>query len=731
MAGPSRSSEHSSAPERSARPLGENCQADRSAQWVGLGAKTGQVESEGRPAAEPVNIGLAEPGLAVAGRADPAGIDPEVGSASPNRLAGDSSPADRATVDPDSAFPNSASRRKSSGAQNATPHLWRCSTAHFSEGSQPPRVAAAQHCARLRSLGYATGACDRLEEELIMATFLARSNRLMAVVLVVFGLSLLNVSAARAESGQLKTYNATAAVAKDGAIAVKATMTFDGVAPASVQQVFDTTRRTADLTEYRFTISEVTVTSGGKTVDAKVSTGPSSVTLDIPTAGLTEPISLSYTVVGAAVKGADGDTMVIWPLLQGLSVPVQQFNAQVSAPAQFNQLDCAAGAEDDPSSCTFYGGGNHDNPLPVFRQDGNASGTVVIVTLGFPAGQIAVNEDLRQLWTVDRAFSVDPLPLTAGLGLLILGALALWLAHRKIGRDYAGVVDPVMVAGFHPIAAGESEFRVADGIGPGAIGTLADERVDPIDVTATILDLAVRGHLLITELPRESGHAATEWTFTRRHSEDKLAGYERILLDAVAPIQGDPVKLSNLPGSLQSVIPQVQSELYDEVVAHGWFVKRPDATRDSWGLTSWIVLVAAAVMATLMIIFTSFGLLALALVLVALGLMFVSREMPARTASGTAVLRGLEILHGNLLTHPVTDLSTTDPYRSISVLLPYAVVLGGRDRWLQAMAQADDDALPDSTDLDWYHGPDDWHLSDLPASLSNFVTTVQGTLFSR
>lgn len=153
MVGPNRGSEHNSALERSAQPLEESCQVDRSAARVGLGAKTGQVESGGRSAAEAVDIGLAESGLAFAGRADPAGIDPAVGSASPNRLAGDSSPADRATVDPDSAFPNSASRRKSSGAQNATPHLWWCSPAHFSEGSQPPRVTAAQHCARLRSLG--------------------------------------------------------------------------------------------------------------------------------------------------------------------------------------------------------------------------------------------------------------------------------------------------------------------------------------------------------------------------------------------------------------------------------------------------------------------------------------------------------------------------------------------------------------------------------------------------
>lgn len=564
-----------------------------------------------------------------------------------------------------------------------------------------------------------------------MATFMARMNRVLAVVLIAFGLTIAMVSSARADAGQLATYNAVASIGLDGTMNVEATLTFDGTAPASVQQVLSTVRRTNQATEYRFTISDVAVTSGSTKLDAKVSTGPSAVTVDIPTTGLTAPVKLTYTVRGAAVANSDGGTLVVWPLLQGLSIPVKQFNAEVRAPAQFTQLDCAAGAVDSPGNCTFYGGGNHDYPNPTFRQDSNRSNDVVVVTLGFPAGQIAVNQDLRQLWTLDRAFSVAPLPLGLGLGLLVLGALALWGAHRKIGRDYAGNVDPVMVAEFEPVAAGQSEFRIHDGSGPGAIGTLADEHVDPVDVTAAILDLAVRGHVLITELPRESTHAPTDWSFARREIDAPLAAYEHTLLNAIAPVQGDPVKLSNLPGSLHAVIGEVQSQLYDEVVSQGWFARRPDATRDHWGLVGWIVLVLAAVASAALIGFTSYGLLGIALVLVALGLMFISREMPARTASGTAVLRGLEVLRGNLLTHPVANLSGSDPYHQISAVLPFAVVLGGRDRWLQAMADADDDDTPDSTDLDWYHGPEGWHMADLPASLNNFITTVQGTLFSR
>ena len=60
------------------------------------------------------------------------------------------------------------------------------------------------------------------------------------------------------------------------------------------------------------------------------------------------------------------------------------------------------------------------------------------------------------------------------------------------------------------------------------------------------------------------------------------------------------------------------------------------------------------------------------------------------------------------------------------------MVLGGWDRWLEALVAADDDeGTADPTDLAWYHAPDDWHLQQLPASLDAFVNAVRGRLFAR
>lgn len=528
----------------------------------------------------------------------------------------------------------------------------------------------------------------------------------------------------------IDTYQVEATLDADGTLHVTATITFDEP-PATLTQELSTATRTADSREYRFAISDVTATAGGTSLDPTVTTAERSTTINIPTAGVVSPVQLSYTVRGAAMLAADGGTTVIWPLVQGLNVPVTIFDASVIVPAFFLSLDCVAGDPAAPGACTFYGGGTGENPLPIFHHEGLQAGGFVEATFRFPPGSVAVNEDVRTLWTAERAFSIALVELLTALVLVVLGGVLLWFAHRKIGRDVAGAVTPTRVAEFHPIAEGQSEFRVLDAVRPGQVGTVLDEHVDPIDVTATLLDLAVRGHLRIEELDRASSHAASDWAFVRTPSDAQLAVYEQTLLDAVAPAEGTPITVSSLPFVVTPMIQTVQSQLYDEVVTRGWFARRPDSTRTLWSRLGWIALAVAVLVTILLAASTTFGLAGIALILLALGLIFVGAEMPARTSSGAAVLSGLQVLSGTLQTQPTDQLPKGRELQQLSLILPYAVVLGGADRWLQALVDLDADAEGDGTDLSWYHAGTDWQLSDLPHSIRNFITTVQGTLFSR
>lgn len=89
------------------------------------------------------------------------------------------------------------------------------------------------------------------------------------------------------------------------------------------------------------------------------------------------------------------------------------------------------------------------------------------------------------------------------------------------------------------------------------------------------------------------------------------------------------------------------------------------------------------------------------------------------------------MLSNDLRSHDTDEMPAGRAYEQLSAVLPYAIVLGGRARWLKALVAADDDADADPTDLDWYHAPQDWHLRDLPDSLQNLIIHLEGELFSR
>lgn len=444
----------------------------------------------------------------------------------------------------------------------------------------------------------------------------------------------------------------------------------------------------------------------------------------------TQPVELEYRVTGAAVRTAGETTTVSWRALQGLSLPVRAFDATLKVPGQFTYVDCAAGPPGSPGACGWYAGGTHEQQEPAFHDGPRGAGEVVELVVRFPEEVVAANEVRVERWSLDRAFSVAPLPLGVAAGLALLGGLLLWAAHRRYGRDAAAPVQPLVVGAFRPVGPGQSEFTLVGDVRPGEVGTLVDERVDPIDVTASVVDLAVRNHLRITQLPRTSEFAPTDWLFTRVESAAALLPHEKALLDAVAPASGGR-RLSEVGPALAAALPAVQAGLYDEVVRKGWFSSRPDATRSRWSRLGAIALAVAVVGAVLLVAWTTFGLAGLVLVALAAGVGVVGQSMPARTAKGAATLAGLGVLRGLLATQPTDEMPTGREHEELAQVLPYAIVLGGADRWIAGLAAVDDPATDDATELSWYHGPNGWRLADLPDSLRAFVRAFEGTLVAR
>src|SRR6185503_13695179 len=125
------------------------------------------------------------------------------------------------------------------------------------------------------------------------------------------------------------------------------------------------------------------------------------------------------------------------------------------------------------------------------------------VVVGFPVGAVVPTPTphLDERWSFSRAFGVNPLTVGVSAGLLALVIAAFASLAWRTGRDRRFVGGPVDVA--FGTTSGEDqsvplfehfdapvEYVPPDGVRPGQIGTLIDEVANPLDVTATIVDLA-------------------------------------------------------------------------------------------------------------------------------------------------------------------------------------------------------------------------------------------------
>ncbi|SDE02579.1 DUF2207 family protein [Auraticoccus monumenti] len=531
--------------------------------------------------------------------------------------------------------------------------------------------------------------------------------------------------------GRASLVDIQVSVGRDGALRVEQTLTFTETPPAEVTQRVALRQNVLGDREHVYSVSDVTTSAGAA---PQVEESGDALTITVPTQDASGPVTIGYTVRGATFALDEDTTQVRWRVLQGLSVSVDEVTGGVNLPGIAEDFQCLSGPPDvaNPGVCRFSAAGTEDYPQPQFADGARGEGEVVLLQITIPTQAVAVTEQVERRWTLGGAFSADPLPLGAALGALLLGGLVLFALHRRAGRD-ASPGTPTRVAEFRPTGPGQSEFSLLVPVRPGQVGTVVDERVDPIDVTASLIDLAVRGHLRIVELPRAEEFARTDWLLVRRPGdEEQLAGFERALLTALTPAEGrEGVLVSEIGPTIAAHIADVQSHLYDDVVSSGWFDHRPDSTRNVWGTAGVLALVVAVVATGVLVALTTFGLLGLALVALALGLCFVGQEMPARTPEGSNLLAGLSLLRSELQTHPTTQVPAGRELHELSEVLPYAIVLGGRDRWIDAIVDADEDGDADSTDLSWYHGPDHWHLHHLPESLKNFISTVSGNLFAR
>jgi hypothetical protein len=330
-------------------------------------------------------------------------------------------------------------------------------------------------------------------------------------------------------------------------------------------------------------------------------------------------------------------------------IPIEQASATVKLPRQqILQTSCYEGPVGSNDECpdTII------SPLQArFSATGPlAPGEGLTVAVGYTKGIVPLLSVEKPKTTADLVAESAQQPSSwLLLGLSVIAGLtvpvALWW---KRGRDWSwgvpGILSSGQTARLKPLGGSlqvVAEFTPPENLRPAELGLLLDERVDTLDVTSTIVDLAARGYVTIVELEKKWILGSQDYELRRTDKPDAdLLAYERLLLSRLFA-DGTVVKLSSLKNSFYDDLAEVKKAVYENLKQRQYFVDDPSAVRTRYALIGLAIALVGGGLLWLALAqqFIWLAIIALAPFLAGLGTVVWSRAMAQRTALGSDVYR--------------------------------------------------------------------------------------------
>jgi uncharacterized membrane protein len=253
------------------------------------------------------------------------------------------------------------------------------------------------------------------------------------------------------------------------------------------------------------------------------------------------------------------------------------------------------------------------------------------------------------------------------------------------------------------------QYEPPDKLTPAECGTLVDNEAAMRDITATLVDLAVKGYLTIEQKNEEHllglSHSkeyifhlkqpATQWTTARPHELEMLSA----LFDDGATTE---VKMSDLQNHFYTHLPAIRNRIFDALMADGYYLHRPDTVRQAYVGTGFVIGVLIFALSSALATATGVARLTWVIAGVATGavICIFGWFMPARTLAGArtyARVLGFEDFLGRVESNRMERLVTTPEL--FEKFLPYAMALHVEKKWMQAFAGIT------MQPPQWYQGP--------------------------
>lgn len=407
---------------------------------------------------------------------------------------------------------------------------------------------------------------------------------------------------------------------------------------------------------------------------------------------------ISYTVLGAPTYFSDHDELY-WNITgNSWQVPIEKTQASIFLPETglIKKVACYTGAKDATAgNCQTSFLKNN----ALFTTGNLNSGEGLTIVVSFQKNVIAEvlpKEDKPSIMSMIFTLVISL------LGFLYYLVFPLWIIFRwwQKGRDPK--TNPNVVITFDPPKDQKGKF-----LHPAEVGTLIDESADNKDLSATIIDLAIKGFL---KIKKEKGDNYTFIKLKDFKKDATLKNYEKNLLTGIFD-EGKEAQTADLQETFYTTAQEVKDSLYETLTSGGFFVANPQKVR-----TKYYVLAGVA-------LFTANFFLAIVS-------FFFGRQMPKKTVFGSQARMMALGMKKFLVTQERQLEFQAKNWLFFEKLLPFAVVFNCEKIWAERFRDLT------VTPPTWYEG-DQFNqfntlifVSSLNNSISSFSSMATPTTSS-
>ncbi len=259
---------------------------------------------------------------------------------------------------------------------------------------------------------------------------------------------------------------------------------------------------------------------------------------------------------------------------------------------------------------------------------------------------------------------------------------------------------------------------------PGEVGALVDEKLDPRDITSTIVGLAVKGYIKIEETKKEGliFDRLDYYLQKVKPPDSNLNPFEMELMKSLLPGDLPGVFISSLKNKFYTNLDLLKKTLYGELVRKKYFLRNPEQVTTSYLVAGFLIMIFGGLIFGFLMA-GSIVKVILAWALTGLPILGFAKFMPAKTKAGASAYMDVLGFQEFMNRAEKDRLERMGDKNLFSKFLPYAIALNVADNWAKAFEGI-------------YQEPPDWYVSPMgfrtfsPYAFTHSLNSVTSTLSS-